>query len=339
MITYIDGSDSASLDLSIKFLSELKLFGLDTETTGLDPHGSKVLLISAGNETQQFVFDVAKLGNRIMRLKPLIESTDIVKLLQNAKFDYKMLKVNLGITVENIYDTMLAEKLLLMGRKKSGFGLDDLTEKYCRISIDKSLQSSFADMKFGDSFTPEQIEYSGGDIQYLEAIFSKQHDMLRKHNMEDLAMLEMDSCLAVGDMEVNGMYIDSAAWMLTYNTTDIAKLTARQRLDAIFKQYIPVDMFGNPEINYNSNPQLLAALKLILPPKEALKLKNTKADTLQAIYSPAIDALLDYRNAEKRVSTYGQQFLTDNVSPFTGRIHSTFDQLGTDTGRFASKNP
>ena len=81
----------------------------DTETTGLDPFSSRFLLWQFATEDGQvFIFDCPRLDMEVLR--PVIESERVLKILQNAKFDYKMLRQLVGMRLTKIYDTMLAER-------------------------------------------------------------------------------------------------------------------------------------------------------------------------------------------------------------------------------------
>jgi len=95
---------------------------------------------------------------------------------------------------------------------------------------------------------------------------------------------------------------------------------------------------GEANINYGSNMELKAALiKLGVP---AAKLKDTNDETLAKLAgNPAIDLVRKFRELNKCVTTYGEEFLNKYVSPISGRVHSSIDQIGAKTGRSASSNP
>ena len=115
-------------DEAIAYIKMLSIISVDTETSGLEPFGNNILLVQIGNVYQQYVFDVARLGSGIQQLKPILENPAVVKILHNAKFDYKFLKHVLGIEMKNMFDTYLAEQLLQKGRKLSGFSLEVVAE-------------------------------------------------------------------------------------------------------------------------------------------------------------------------------------------------------------------
>ena len=357
---------------AINFLTKLPSISLDTETTGVDPLINKILLISAGNQMKQYVFDIAKLEPYLDPLRKVLNDENKTFLLHNAKFDYKFLKHCLGIVLENIYDSMLVEMLLLKGRRQQGFGLDDVADKYLNIKLNKSIRKSFTEMKYGDSFTKDQIKYSGMDVQYLESIRQKQWELIKKYKLEIVYDIEMKAIPPTGDMELNGMYLSPALWSKAETQAIVDRDAAKAVLDKIVAPFLhkPVkttlDLFANtddeiPHINYNSPKQLLPilkeaigtdaddldstgepALKVLLTPGVYERIEKEQLNLLNDVYltngDKVIVALLVYREKEKRITTYGIEFL-ENIHPATGRIHSDFSQLFTDTGRFSSSNP
>ena len=325
------------LDAAINFLSALDVIAVDTETTGTDPLVDKVLLLSAGNMHQQFVFDVAALKKDFDPIRTLLNNPKPVKILHNAKFDYKFLKFDLDIVLENLFDTMIAEMLLLKGRKLQGFGLDDVCSKYLNQVMNKDVRATFVGHTYGTPLSDEQMHYSGVDVAYLHDIRLKQQDLLKKHGLEKVAAIEMGVIQATGDLELNGMFLDRTLWKDAETAAIAARDEAKKVLDAHFAPVVGIDMFGNANINYNSPKQLLPALKSICG-AAAAGLKATAEAELKEIDHPAVDALLLYREKAKRVSTYGSSFL-DYIHPGTGRIHSTFSQLYTETGRYSSSDP
>ena len=322
-------------DEAIAYIKMLSIISVDTETSGLEPFGNNILLVQIGNVYQQYVFDVARLGSGIQQLKPILENPAVVKILHNAKFDYKFLKHVLGIEMKNMFDTYLAEQLLQKGRKLSGFSLEVVAEKYTGIHLDKSIRETFVGLLFGEVFSNQQIEYAALDVKYLEQIMNAQRQLITRDRLTQVAKIEMDVIAVTGDMELNGMRIDRTKWLEAENIAKVERDSALKRLDELLKPYDDkVDMFGNLSINYNSPKQLLTILQKAVDPS----LDSTNENVLKEISHPIIYALLDYRGMEKRITTYGEPFL-ENVNPVTGRIHTRFTQSKTDTGRYASEDP
>ena len=329
-------NDDATFKNSMVYLRKLKSIAVDTETTGIDPHTSKVLIISMGDFRQQYVFDVARLKQEhIKEIAGILESQSILKLLQNAKFDYKALAVDLNIRLNNVYDTMLTEQVLTRGRKNISAGLADLVEKYVGVVLSKEIRSSFADMHYGNQFSKEQLEYAGRDVEYLHAIQQKQLEVVKKEALEKVIELENLAVLPTGDMEINGIYLDPKKWLALEDDAYKERLAAEKALDEFFIPVVGTDLLGNADINYNSPSQLVDALSKILPSP----ISSTKEEYLKTIDHPVIKALLDYREKQKQISTYGAAFFK-YINTITQRIHPNFLQvMGTDSGRYSCQDP
>jgi len=327
MIKIIDNINE--LENIIPDLESMPLLAIDTETTGLDPYRSKVLLFQIGDLEKQFIIDCRKVS--IEPLRKILES-DKPKVLQNAKFDYKMVKHSFKIEIENMIDTMLIEQVLMAGKSDGQFGLDDLAEKYLNTRIDKSERKSFIDHS-GD-FTESQLEYAQNDLIYVLRILESQVKALVKENLQETAKLECMAINAFGDIEYNGMLLDKNKWSEILEEEFMKKKEAEKILDSIFKPISELDLFGGSvNINYDSDEQLKDALEKI-----GIKVNDTSKATISHIDPKIGQAILDYREHQKVVSAYGKGFL-EHIHPDTGRIHPTFRQLGASSGRTSCADP
>jgi len=335
MMTYI--TNKLELQHALSILSKKSIIALDTETTGLDPLTDKILLISIGDTTHQFVMDVAKLGNSIQDLLAYLDNSTIIKVLHNAKFDYKMIKAQFYLDMQNLKDTFLLDCLITQGILNARHGLGVLLKQYLNIELAKTEQLTFTKMSYGDEFTPEQLAYSINDIKYLLPLYEYLLLEIKKRNMGLLADLENECVRATGDLELNGIYLDRAKWLTLCRRAKIDAATYKVILDDHFKQYCGLDLFNDVNINYKSPKQILPILSSICQSP----ITSTSTTALKAFKShPAVQALLDYRMAMKRVNTYGEDFYEKSIHPVDGRIHAEFWQLGrAHTGRYASAKP
>lgn len=327
----------AEFDKALEKLRNHKLLAFDTETNTLDPKIGHVLLIQIGNFNDQYVFDCHKLRDKLPELLFMIINEKITLIAHNAKFDYEMIKGHYGVELDMWKDTMLAEQLLNQGKPKVRFSLDAVAEKYLNVDLNKAMQKSFVDHKFGQEFSTEQIEYAAEDVEYLIPLYDEQVKLLNARGMENLATLEFRTLTATGDLEYHGIFINKSLWKSLQSVAEEEAEKARVKLDTHFSPYCETNLFGGLSINYNSPKQIAPILEKICK----MKITST-ADIALSMYEedyPVIKDLMEYRRAVKKVSTYGQSFIDKNVSPVTDRIHSDFLQLGADSGRFASKNP
>lgn len=324
------------VDKALKYLSKLKILGVDTETTGLKAINSKIILLQLGDRSNSYVFDVARLDQESLRpIIDLLGDPTVQKIMHNAKFDYSMIKTNFGISLTNPVCTYMASALLTKGILNADNSLAGCVRKYLRHELDKKEQKSFIGMKFGDTFTPEQIQYAGNDIFYLIPLWEKMEPLLNDRGMGELIALENECIRVCGDMEINGMYLDQKLWMDLANKAKDKADVAKAELDTFFKPICQLDIFGEPCVNYDSPVQLKPLLESLT--KETLESTNEK--DLVKVNHPVIKSLLSYREARKKVTTYGEPFIKEHVNPITKCIHSNFKQLGTDSGRMSSSDP
>lgn len=323
---------------ALKAIEKEQILGLDTETTGFDPYVNKLLLVIIGTRTLSYVFDarILKLKN-IPQLKELLENTKIIKLMHNGKFDYGFLKAQADISVNNIFDTMLAESVLTAGLVGKSASLKELIAKYTQTVAEKETRQTFINQT--GKITPEQLVYASKDTLYLFPIFDAQLVALQKENLVNIAKLEFAVTRTVAEMELTGIYIDTKKWKAI-----IAKLKLKR--DEFYKQFQEqirpfygnnqVDLFGNntDSINMNSNQQLMD----LFNNKLKLNVPSTGDAILESINHPIAKALRDYRGYEKLISAFGETLLA-KMNPVTGRFHPDFNQLGAATGRFSCRSP
>ena len=322
----------------VNILEMSPVIALDTEGSKFDPFTSKLLLLQLATKERVFVIDCAKVD--ISLLKRVLEAGRPLKVVQNAKFDYSLLRAQTGIKLGNLFDTMLAERILTCGISRE-ISLRTLAEKYLNIKIDKTIRDSFSDPSnpaLKGRFSQEQLDYSARDAAVLIGIFEKQYKNLLDENLVETAKLEFTVVPVVAEMELRGSLIDKDKWR-----GHISELITKR--DQISKEiqddirylspYSQVDLFGNESdtVNLDSPIQLLGVFR-----KLGEDLQNTSEATLQKSRHPLAKKLLEYRAYEKMITSFGETIL-EKINSVTGRLHPDFLQLGADTGRFACNNP
>lgn len=319
-------------------LETSKTLSLDTETTHLDPYRAKLLLLQIAYGDKVIVIDCAKV--KLDSIKHILEAPRPLKIVQNSKFDYEMLKVRAGITLTGIYDTMLAERLLTNGISRE-ISLKTIAKKYLGLTLDKTVRESFADptsMSMYGKFTKEQLEYAARDAQILYQIFNMQLKKLQSENLMEVAKLEFSLVPVIGEMEIRGNLIDQVKWREHIRQMQISRDEINSSIQADLKplsRHIQADLFGGEDdvINLDSPLQLLGAFK-----KLGVDIPSTGEGVLSQTEHPLAKKVLEYRGFEKMITAFGESLL-EKINPVTGRLHPDFLQLGADTGRFACNNP
>ena len=317
-------------------IANYKTIEVDTEATSLDPHTGKPVLLQIGVPNKAYVFDIrsdtehSTIGWELF--KPLLTDPNVLKLLQNAVFDMKYIKKHGGYYLNNIYDTMLVEQLFSLGLGWTKANLQSLVMRHMGITMDKEPRGTFQD--YGQTFKPFQLEYAANDVVVLNMIKSMQMPRIQQEGFENVCRLEFEFCKPMCEMELNGITFDVDKHRVLLEDID----RDRQKHGKVVSNMLSAmedqtTLFGVSLINIDSNVQLKKALR-----KYGLELDSTDVNALGKFKGiPVIDALLDYRKAQKFISTYGES-LIQKINEITGRLHTEFKQM-VSTGRMSSSAP
>jgi DNA polymerase I-like protein with 3'-5' exonuclease and polymerase domains len=331
--TYITTNEEARL--AVEDISKYPIIEVDTETTALDPYAGKISLVQIGLPNRCYIFDVRNDTDHStvdpQVLKPILTGNNQLRLLQNAVFDMKMIKLHFGFYIENIYDTMLVEQLLYLG-KKSKYSLEALVFKYLGLTMEKEPRGTFTN--YNQVFKPFQLEYAGNDVSVLRLIRDLQLPKIDQHNFHDVCRLEFEFTKPMCEMELNGIILDANRQRKILDEIGAEKKEYGEEVIKILSQHeSQTTLFGVSLINIDSNVQLKKILN-----KHGLDLPDTAVGTLQKYKGlPVIDALLNYRKAQKFISTYGESLIA-RINEVTGRLHTGFKQM-VSTGRLSSSDP
>ncbi|MDQ3930767.1 MAG: DNA polymerase, partial [Chloroflexota bacterium] len=326
-------NDPSRLAQVAELLAHETVLGVDTETTGLDPHVSELLLLQVATTDKVYIVDCRRVVP--IALKPVLENPNVRKIAQNAKFEYEMLKQQCGITLTNMYDTMLAERICTAGLGRE-ISLKQIAARYIGAVLDKSVREAFYKLAHnGDAYlAPEQLHYAARDAFIMIPIWHLQKKELERHKLEGVAELEFQCIAAVGDLELAGVQIDVAKWRKIIEDVAVQREKAAVELSEMLQPAtMQATMFGIPSINLNSSTQLIEVFG-----KLGVDLPDTSEATLTKFNHPAVAKLLEYRSHEKTLSAFGENVL-GLINPRTGRIHPDFNQHGADTGRFSCTRP
>jgi DNA polymerase I len=192
---------------------ERLVLALDVETSGLSPHVERLLFVQLYHKAcAPLILDVRRLGveNTATLLKGLLESERWLKVGHNLKFDGQFIKAHLGLSINRLFDTYLAEELLVagLGQRTS---LAELSLKYFDKYMHKDVRNRFIGM--GDEpVDDELLRYMASDVDLLPRLMNIQKRLLKSRGLVDVAKLEFALLPVLIDAELHGVKIDRARW-------------------------------------------------------------------------------------------------------------------------------
>lgn len=342
-----------SVEESLRLLNSLNIVGLDTETSGLDPWTKELKSIQLGNYDNQVVIDTTTIDPTLY--KEYLES-DRLFIGWNLKFDLKFLFRH-NIVPKQVWDGYLAEKLMWLGYPPGihSLSLKSAGENYLNVELDKSVRGKI----IYAGLTEDVIIYSANDIKYLEKIMELQKVELKKKELDKAIVYENKFVLPLAYCEYCGVKLDVTKWKAKMQKDEQRVKVALDNCNKWLlenepnSKYIFIDRQGDLFSGFNLKPQVTLnwnSTKQLIPlfkkygvnvevddrekggTKDSIDAKSLKP---QKDKCSLIPLYLEYKEAVKVTSTYGENFLKQ-INPVSGRIHTNFNQLGTDTGRLSS---
>lgn len=333
-----------------KELDSCLFISLDTETSGLRFTESRLLLVQVYVNGKIFIIDPDTIY--VNKLKSVIENSKILKILQNAAFDYGHLKHNGYGCLTNVYDTMLVEKVIYTGLK-TRTSLDQIINRYLGINISKELQTSFIGKK---GIAPDQIRYAGLDVKYLHLVKEAQDVLMAdKKDRTDIivAHLENTVCPILAEVSYEGLELDVRKWLSlsSFHAEEKASIYAKvedyldslkedpKKAELLVKyQNNVLDLFLEDNKRYNINLASPKQVKDFL--KDVLDIETEsvgKQFLVKNMKHPFIKLYSEYITANKKETAFGAKFLTKYIHS-DNKVHTNFVQM-VRTGRMASKEP
>ena len=332
--------DAAQLREVVDEVGKYEEFCFDTETTGFDIFNDRIVGMSLAVkpfEAWYIPFKEENTAEYAEIVRPLFENDRIAKIGQNIKFDLMVLR-QLGLEIRGRkYDTMILHYLL---DPESRHNMNALAEKYLNykpIEIETLIGKGSKQLTM-DLVNVERVkEYAAEDADVTLQLKQALYPMIEQIGLQHLYFEIEEPMIAVlADIEMAGVRIDSealAVYAVELNRK-LAELEAAIRTEA-----------GEPNLNINSARQLGEVLFGKMRIAEKPKMTKTKQfctdeDYLQlfARKHRIVDLILEYRGVKKLLSTYVEA-LPQLVNRSTGRIHTSFNQAVTATGRLSSTNP
>lgn len=324
------------------FFITKQILCLDTETTSINPIDAELVGLSFSvEEGKAFYVTIPaerKKAERIVNIfKPLYESTEILKIGQNIKYDMEVL-MNYGVRLAApMFDTMLAHYVLQPEQKHNMDILAETLLNYQTIHIDELIGPKGKSQKNMRDISPADIcDYAAEDADITLRLYNVLKPRLKEADVEDLFYnIEMPLVPVLAEMEMNGVLLDTNALAETSKVfTD--------RMTQIEKNIY--ELAGH-QFNIASPKQvgevLFGEMKIVDKPKKTKTGQYvTSEEVLQQLRSkaPIVDHILEHRGLKKLLGTYVDA-LPKLINPHTGHIHTSFNQAVTATGRLSSSDP
>ncbi len=328
----------------IQELEEVSRFALDTETTGLDVIGADLVGISvATSPAEAYYIPVGheekreeQLSLELLRKRlGAVLSNDSCKVFHNAKFDMIILERH-GLPVKGPYiDTMIAAWLL----NPSGRGIGLKEQAWQRLGIEMTpieelIQKGRQERTMAQVSIAEAAPYACADADMTLRLADVLEKELKERKQWDLFVeMEMPLVPVLVSMERHGVAVDPEA----------LEAMSRRIEEQLQKLQEQIYAYAGHTFNVRSTQQLGTVLfeEMELPVIRRTKTGySTAKDVLSELEDqhPIATLILEYRKFEKLRSTYIDT-LPDLVNPSTGRIHTSYNQTGTSTGRLSSSDP
>jgi DNA polymerase-1 len=335
---------TSALDELLNRLSATESFAFDLETTSVNAMSAQMVGISLSPAPgEAYYIPVGHVGwgqveqlplqQVIDRLKPPLEDATPAKLAHNGKYDMTVL-AEYGITVNNLtFDTMVAAYLL----SEKSLGLKALAFSKLGIEmtpITELIGSGARQISMSQVGVNQAADYSCADADMTLRLTELLTPELHQRGLWQLfSQVEMPLVPVLIHMERNGVALD----------TDLLRQLSHRIGEQLLK--LEVEVYNNVghRFNINSPQQLGAVLFEELRLSPARKTKggySTEASVLEELRGthPIIESILDYRQLSKLKSTYIDA-LPGLINPKTGRVHTSFNQTRTATGRLSSSEP
>lgn len=323
-------------------LVKAPLISLDTETTSTNAIDAEVVGLSfAIKAFEAWYVAIPADRNEAQKIvnifKPLYENKESIKIGQNIKYDYEVLR-NYGVDIKGtIYDTMLAHYVIQPELRHNMDFMAETILHYQTVHIEELIGPKGMNQKSMRDLAPNQVyEYAAEDADVTLRLWKAIEPKLNEVGAEKLFTdIEMPLVKVLADMELNGVRLDA----------NQLQTTQKAFSDRMSKYEQQAYKEAGETFNISSPKQvgdiLFGKMQLVEKPKKTRTGQYvTSEEVLQGLRgkAPIVDDILNYRGMKKLLGTYVEA-LPKLVNKRTGHIHTSFNQAITATGRLSSSDP
>ena len=317
----------------LSYLEELPgvdLVGLDLETAGpnpLEPRQCRIRLMQLATRWDCFVIDL-DLVDPMPIVRSVLESNDVTVIAHNARFEARQLLHHYNLELKGLFCTMIASQLLAKGRPMR-HNLAEVTWRFLGLKIDKSLQAS----DWSGALSEAQIQYAASDAEVLIDLYQDMEPQLRKEKLHKVSQLEFRTIVPVAAMEHRGIFVDPER-LETVRAKFRQECTAAEA--AVLSELRSKDALpGMNLLNLNAPDEVRQALA-----DRGIQAPDTSDARLRPLIEqyPFIERLLEYRH-KSRILGGTLKSLKEAILPESGRVHCSYHQIASASGRFACSDP
>ena len=314
---------------------------LDTETTGTDPIEAELVGFSFSVKEKEGYYIPAPADKEqaialVGKFKDILQDESILKIGQNIKYDYIMLK-RYGVEIKGkMFDTMIAHYLLQPEQRHNMDYLAEVYLKYKTIPIEDLIGKGKSQRSMRTVELPVICEYASEDADVTLRLKNVFAPMLKSESLEKLFdEIEMPLVRVLAEMEMVGVRIDKGALA---ESSEMLKGKIAETERKIFDVAGMEFNIGSPKV---VGEVLFDILKVDTNAKKTKTGQySTSEETLEKLADkhPVISLILEYRGLKKLLTTYVDS-LPLLVNKETEKIHTSFNQAVASTGRLSSSNP
>ncbi len=316
-------------------------FAFDTETNHIDPMRADLVGLSFATEPGKAWYvpvghqagTQLPLEEALAAIKPLLEDPGLAKSAHNANFDLMVL-AGYGIKARQVdFDTMIAAHLL----SRNNLGLKTLALDVVGVEmtpITDLIGRGARQKTFDQAPIADATAYAAADADMTGRLRERFEAQIARHNLSSLMSdIEMPLTPILVEMQCQGIKLNvGMLHEMSRELTDQLRQSEAELYDSI-----------GHTVNINSPQQLSDLLfnELGLPKTKRTKTGySTDANSLEGLrgFHPVVDNILEYRQVAKLKSTYVDA-LPEMINPRTGRVHTSYNQVGSATGRMSSSDP